>query len=100
MNCYEHTVLKISKNKHEIIQKNEKIEYNGIEKFSKLIISKSNKYVVVDLDDGGDGFDVSEVLKSEWFNKYHGRGIKMLKKLSSGIYYNKKGNRVKIYFKE
>jgi len=100
LNCYEHSVLKISKNKHEIIQKNQKIEYNGKEKFAKCLILKSKRYVVLDLDDGGDGFDVSKILKSEWFNKYHGRGIKMLKKLSNGIYYNTKGNRVKIYFKE
>ena len=100
MNCYEHSVLKISKNKHEIIQKNEKIEYNGNEKFAHLKILKSNKYVVVDLDDNGDGFEVSDILKSSWFDKYHGRGIKMLKKLSNGIYYNQRGNRVKLYFKE
>ena len=79
--------------------KDEKIEYNGENQFAKLLISKSEKYTVVDLEDNGDGFDVSKILKSEWFNKYHGRGIKMLKKLSDGIYYNQKGNRVKLYFK-
>jgi CheY-like chemotaxis protein len=100
LNCYEHSVLKISKNKHEIIQKNEKIEYNGIEKFAHLKILNSNRYIVLDLDDRGDGFDVSKILKSEWFNKYHGRGIKMLKKISDGIYYNQKGNRIKLYFKK
>jgi len=98
INCYEHSVLKISKNKHEIIQKNEKIEYNGKNQFADLEIKKSERYVIVDLADNGEGFDVSQILKSEWFNKYHGRGIKMLKKLSDGIYYNQKGNRVKLYF--
>jgi len=98
INCYEHSVLKISKNKHEIIQKDEKIEYNGENQFAKLIISKSNKFAIVDLEDNGNGFNVSKILKSEWFNKYHGRGIKMLKKLSDGLYYNQKGNRVKLYF--
>jgi len=99
INCYEHSVLKISKNKHEIIQKDEKIEYNGEDKFAKLLILKSEKCVIIDLADNGKGFDVSQILKSEWFNKYHGRGIKMLKKLSDGIYYNQKGNRVKLYFR-
>ena len=99
MNCYEHSVLKISKNKHKIIQKNEKIEYNGEEKFARLVIFKSKRYLVLDLDDNGEGFEVSKILKSEWFNKYHGRGVKMLKKLSNGMYYNPKGNRVKLYFK-
>jgi len=99
INCYEHSVLKISKNKHEIIQKEEKIEYNGENQFAQLKILKSDKYVIVDLCDNGDGFDVSKVLKSEWFNKYHGRGIKMLKKLSDGMYYNQKGNRIKLYIK-
>jgi CheY-like chemotaxis protein len=99
INCYEHSVLKISKNKHQIIQKDEKIEYNGEKQFANLVISKSEKYAVIDLSDNGEGFDVSQILKSEWFNKYHGRGIKMLKKFSDGMYYNKIGNRVKIYFK-
>ena len=99
INCYEHTVLKISKNKHEIIQKDEKIEYNGKDNFAKLIIYKTTEYVIVHLKDNGDGFDISDILKSEWFNKYHGRGIKMLKKISDGIYYNQKGNHVKLYFK-
>jgi len=100
INCYEHSVLKISKNKHKIIQKDEKIEYNGERKFAFLSIYHSDRYVVIELDDRGDGFDVSKILKSEWFNKYHGRGIKMLKRFSDGIYYNKKGNSVKVYFKK
>jgi len=99
INCYEHSVLKISKNKHEIIQKEEKIEYNGENKFAFLSIKQSQKFVLIELNDNGDGFDVSKILKSEWFNKYHGRGIKMLKKLSDGMYYSEKGNFVKLYFK-
>jgi len=99
INCYEHTVLKISKNKHEIIQKDEKIEYNGKENFASLTILMSEKYAMVYLKDNGPGFDVSQILKSEWFNKYHGRGIKMLKKLTDGMYYNVTGNHVKLYFK-
>ena len=100
LNCLEHTVLKISKNKHKIIQKNEKIEYNGEEKFANLLILESENYIILDLDDNGIGFEISKILKSEWFNKYHGRGIKMLKKLSNGIYYNPKGNRVKLFFRK
>ena len=100
INCYEHSVLKISKNKHKIIQKDEKIEYNGENKFAFLSIKQSQRYVVIELDDNGDGFDVSKILKSEWFNKYHGRGVKMLKKLSDGMYYSLKGNFVKLYFKK
>ena len=100
INCYEHSVIKISKNKHKIIQKNEKIEYNGEEKFANLLILESENYIILDLDDNGIGFEISKILKSEWFNKYHGRGIKMLKKLSNGIYYNPKGNRVKLFFRK
>jgi len=100
INCYEHSVLKISENKHKIIQKDEKIEYNGEEKFAFLSILESDDYVVLHLSDEGQGFDISQILKSEWFNKYHGRGIKMLKKLSDGMYYNQKGNSVKLYFKK
>jgi FixJ family two-component response regulator len=99
INCYEHAVLKISKNKHEIIQKDKKIEYNGKDDFADLTILKSDKYAVIILKDNGSGFDVSQILKSEWFNKYHGRGIKMLKKISDGMYYNEKGNHIKLYFK-
>jgi DNA-binding NarL/FixJ family response regulator len=100
INSYEHSVLKISKNKHKIIQKDKKIEYNGKDKFAFLSIEHNENFAVVFLEDEGEGFDVSDILKSEWFNKYHGRGVKMLKKLSDGIYYNQKGNGVKLYFKK
>jgi len=100
MNCYEHSVLKISKNKHEIIQKNEKIEYNDNKKFAHLSLYESERYVIVYLDDKGMGFEVNDILKTEWFNKYHGRGIKTLKKIADGLFYNKKGNTVKLYLKK
>ena len=100
LNCLEHTVLKISENKHEIIQKNEKIEYNDNKKFAHLSLYESERYVIVYLDDKGMGFEVNDILKTEWFNKYHGRGIKTLKKIADGLFYNKKGNTVKLYLKK
>ena len=100
LNCLEHTVLKISKNKHEIIQKNEKIEYNDNKKFAHLSLYESERYLIVYLDDKGTGFEVNDILKTEWFNKYHGRGIKTLKKIAHGLFYNKKGNAVKLYLKK
>ena len=54
------------------------------------------KYII---RDEGDGFDVEElnkVLKSQDEFSLHGRGIKMAKKLSKELYYNKKGNQVTI----
>ncbi|NPA55749.1 MAG: SpoIIE family protein phosphatase, partial [Epsilonproteobacteria bacterium] len=103
MNAYEHSVLKLSQDKHNIIKSEEGLEeldYKGEDKYATLTISHSQTCAVLHLTDPGDGFDVSKVLKAEWFNKYHGRGVKMLKKLSDGIYYNEKGNSVKLYFKK
>lgn len=55
-----------------------------------------------DITDEGDGFDVSGFFKSIDFNKetlLHGRGILMSNHLCEGVFYNKKGNRVKIFIK-
>ena len=54
------------------------------------------KYII---RDEGNGFDVEElnkVLKTQDDFSLHGRGIKMAKKLSKELYYNKKGNQVTI----
>jgi serine phosphatase RsbU (regulator of sigma subunit) len=99
LNAYEHTVVKISENKHKIIKNNEKIEYNGEEKFARLKVIKNSICVVIEIDDNGEGFDVNEVIKQELFNKYHGRGLKMINKLTNGIFYNQKGNNLKVYLK-
>jgi len=100
LNTLEHSVLKMGKNKQEIIKNDIKIEYNNENEFAFLQILVSDSFIVITLEDNGDGFEINEVLRNEWFNKYHGRGIKMLKSISDGIYYNVKGNKIRLYLKK
>jgi len=100
LNSLEHSLLRMGKNKQQIVKNNIKIEYNNENKFASLQILTSNSFIVIELEDDGDGFEINDVLKNEWFNRYHGRGLKMIKSLSDGIYYNVKGNKVKIYLKK
>ena len=99
LNSYEHSVVKITKIKNKMIKNDEKIVYNGENKFADLKILKSDNHLVIELDDGGDGFNVNEVIKQELFNKYHGRGLKMINKLSNGIFYNENGSSLKVFLK-
>ena len=100
LNTLEHSLLKMGKNKQQIVKNDIKIEYNNENKFASLQILASNSFIVIELEDDGDGFEINDILKNEWFNRYHGRGLKMIKSLSDGIYYNVKGNKVKIYLKK
>jgi len=100
LNSLEHSVLKMGKNKQRIVKNSIKIEYNNESKYVRVQVLVSDKFVVLTVEDEGDGFEVNDIFKKEWFNRYHGRGLKMLKSLSDGIYYNVKGNKVKLYLKK
>jgi CheY-like chemotaxis protein len=100
LNTLEHSVLKLGKNKQQIVKHDIKIKYNNTNKYVQIQILSSDNFIILVVEDEGDGFEINEILKKEWFNRYHGRGLKMLKSFSNGIYYNVKGNKTKIYFKK
>jgi DNA-binding NarL/FixJ family response regulator len=100
LNALEHSVLKLGVNKHQIVKNDIKIEYNNENKYVQIKILVSKEFVVLRVEENGDGFEINDILKKEWFNRYHGRGLKMLKSFSNGIYYNVKGNKSKLYFKK
>jgi len=101
LNLLEHSVLKMKENKQNIIKNDTKIEYNNINRFATINIYSNKNFVIITLEDkDGKEFEINDILKKEWFDRYHGRGIKMLKKLTDGLYYNTKGNRIKVYLKK
>jgi FixJ family two-component response regulator/anti-sigma regulatory factor (Ser/Thr protein kinase)/serine/threonine protein phosphatase PrpC len=100
LNSLEHSVLKLGANKHQIVKNDIKIEYNDKDKYVHIKILVSDRFVILFLEDEGEGFEINDIFKKEWFNRYHGRGLKMLKSLSDGIYYDVKGNKTKLYFKK
>jgi CheY-like chemotaxis protein len=100
LNSLEHSAMNLGLNKQEMVKNNIKIDYNYEDKYVDVQIKVTNRFVVVEVEDNGDGFEINDILKKEWFDRFHGRGIKMLKSLSDGIYYNPKGNKVKLYLKE
>jgi len=100
LNSLEHSAMKMGTNKQEIVKNDIKIEYNNKNSYVDIKIKITDGFVTVEVEDDGDGFEINDILKKEWFDRFHGRGIKMLKSLSNGIYYNSKGNKVKIYLKE
>ena len=100
LNIFEHSFLKMGKNKQKIVKKGIKIKYNDKEESASIKIKESKKFILIELEDNGEGFEINNVLKREWFDRYHGRGIKMILKLVDGIYYNSKGNKVKVYIKK
>jgi CheY-like chemotaxis protein/anti-sigma regulatory factor (Ser/Thr protein kinase) len=99
MNSYEHGAIGLGKKKHILLAQNKPIKENNDAKIANLSILKSQKFVIICLEDNGEGFDINKTLKTQWFSKYQGRGVKMIKMISDGMYYNKKGNKVKIYIK-
>jgi DNA-binding NarL/FixJ family response regulator len=101
LNILEHSIYKISENKQKIVKNEIKIEYNNMpQHWANLKIKLSKKFILVEIENEGKGFEVNKVLNTEWYNRYHGRGLKMLKLVGSGLYYNSNGNNVKFYIKK
>jgi len=99
MNCYEHGYLKLKEKKQEYLEKNININIKGdADEYAILTVKKSDKYVIIDIEDNGEGFDVSEFIKKrDKKGKYHGRGVQMISKMSDGMFYNKKGNHIRVF---
>jgi serine phosphatase RsbU (regulator of sigma subunit) len=96
MNSYEHSLLKLGKLKDAILKDNEiKIKgENSIE--AKIDIYEDDKFIKIEYSDNGEGFNI-DILKTLSRNKLHGRGIKMMKAITDGFFYNYKGNSVNIF---
>jgi serine/threonine-protein kinase RsbW len=71
-------------------------------KFVDIEILLNNNNLVVTVTDEGNGFRPKEVpdpTKPENIEAINGRGIFLMRKLADEIKYNRKGNRVKMIFK-
>lgn len=100
VNTYEHNVLKISNKKEELIKNNKKLEnFSNKSKINvKITIYKNENFIKMLYEENSNGFDLN-ILKNMYSKKYHGRGVKMVKKLCDGIFYNYKGNKIKIFLR-
>ena len=97
-NTYEHGILKIDNKENEKIRKKiKKIDKNELF-FAKIYITKNDKYIKIEYSDTTEGFDV-QTIKDAYYKKYHGRGIKIIKHLSEGLFFNEKGTAIKIFLK-
>ena len=98
-NTYEHSILKI-KNKENL--KDKKIfSQNSVTNnrfFAKIKLSKNKNWLKIEYQDNTEGFDVQKI-KDAFYKNYHGRGIKIIKHLSYGLFFNKKGTAIKIFLK-
>jgi len=98
-NTYEHAILKIE-NK-EKMKKEKKILENfdkNSKFFAKIKLSKNEKCLKIEYEDNTKGFDV-QTIKDAYYKKYHGRGIKIIKHLACGLFFNEKGTSIKIFLK-
>ena len=99
MNCYEHGYLKLKEKKQEYLEKGIDIDKKGDgDEYATLMVKSGDKYVTIDVEDNGDGFDVSEFIKKRGKkDRYHGRGVQMISKMSDGMFYNEKGNHIRVF---
>jgi ribose 5-phosphate isomerase RpiB len=98
LNSYEHVAISV-KNKEQFLKKGKKIYKEKVDVKVFIKILENNKYLVLHYCDSGEGFDISKLIDLE-DRRFHARGIKMIRKMSEGIFFNEKGNCVKIYLKK
>ncbi len=97
-NTYEHNILKI-KNKEKL--KKEKLSINfkvNTSLKAKVKIFKNDKCIKIIYEDTTKGFEIQKI-KDAYYNKYHGRGIKIIKHLADGLFFNENGTLIKIFIK-
>ncbi|GAB6074501.1 response regulator [Nautilia lithotrophica] len=98
-NTYEHSILMIE-NKENLKDK-KKFSQNCVANkkfFAKIKLSKNENWLKIEYQDNTSGFDVQKI-KDAYYKKYHGRGIKIIKHLSYGLFFNEKGTAIKIFLK-
>lgn len=100
MNAYEHGNLAIENKDEMILQNNYDLfllkREKNCRKIIKIYFYKTKKYYITKICDEGKGFDLNSIN----VKKYSGRGIFISKKLSDGLFYNKKGNKVCFFIKK
>jgi len=98
-NTYEHSIL-TGKNKENIKYKGNFFQKSIVNKkfFAKIKLSKNENWLKIEYQDNTDGFDV-QTIKDAYYKKYHGRGIKIIKHLAEGLFFNENGTAIKIFLK-
>jgi len=97
MNTLEHSVYNMKNKKQHL-------SYKDMEKVRdstkvKIDISKKDEYIKFIYEEDSHGFDLN-VLNELVFSKYHGRGLKIVRNLSEALFFNRKGNKLKIFLKD
>lgn len=72
---------------------------SNVDKFVKLFIEIKDSIVHAVISDEGTGFDYNGILNASDYEEYkdHGRGIKIVYSLADIMYFNDKGNEIKIF---
>lgn len=97
-NTYEYGILNIE-NKDIPEHKKKKLKNDENKKFfAKIKLSKNENWLKIEYEDTTKGFDV-QTIKDAFYKKYHGRGIKIIKHLSYGLFFNENGTAIKIFLK-
>ena len=98
-NTYEYGILNIkSKEKLTFNEKFKKKEIINHKFFAKIKIGINENWVNIEYTDNLKGFDVQKI-KDAYYKKYHGKGIKIIKHLSYGLFFNENGTAIKIFLK-
>jgi serine phosphatase RsbU (regulator of sigma subunit) len=97
MNSYEHSLLKLRRLKDSVFRDYEiKIDTKKKSIKAKINIYENNKFIKIEYSDNGEGFNI-DILKTLSDDMLHGRGIKMIRAVSDGVFYNYKGNGIIIF---
>jgi len=101
LNSYEHSSLLLSQKKDSFLRNNQNITHieNQENIIANVELYENDKFIKLNFWDNGEGFDIS-ILKTLGKNKLHGRGIKMMKSIADGVFYNTKRNGINIYLKK
>ena len=98
MNTYEHNIIKI-KNKEKMKKEKKSINFDIMTSFlAKIRVLKNDNCVKIIYQDTTEGFEIQKI-KDAYYNKYHGRGIKIIKHLADGLFFNDNGTLIKIFLK-
>ncbi|GAB6044407.1 fused response regulator/phosphatase [Caminibacter profundus] len=97
MNTLEHGIYGLQVKKEKVSINNSKPINDHIK--VKISIYKKDDLIKLLFEEDSKGFDIN-ILNDINICKYHGRGIKIIKSLSEGLFFNHKGNKIKIFLKE
>jgi len=97
MNTLEHSI-------YDLKMKKEYIDLDSVEEKNKYVsvnisFFEKGEFSKILYKENSTGFDVN-VLKDLYDAKYHGKGIKIIKFLSEGVFFNYKGSEIKIFLKD